>query len=170
MSEEEEYLDNLDERQFNCEVQNELTLYRGTGDARFVWKAIMLYAEAKKPLPAEFVTDLAVWGARVQTLSKPGDIAAALELTGRKDRHRIGPHDSAAFTKRWLLASEVQRVMKAKRCRPGEAKALVARNRGLSESVVAKAYHAVFTAPISKRRGRREADPLGEVLRAWLKP
>lgn len=162
---EKAFLADLEECQFNTEVQNELTLYRNTGDARFFWKAIMLFAEAGKPLPVEFTSKLAAWGALIQHLSTPDDITATLELTGEK-KQPVGPKHSEAYRLRWRLASEVQMAQRARGGSLVSAFGVVARNRGLSVSVVKKAYHSIFTSPIKSNRPTGTMQ-LSEALKAW---
>lgn len=167
MSDDEQtFLAELGEQEFNCDIQNELALYRGTRDARYVWRAIALFHEAGRPLPPEFMAKLADWAGRVQQLSDPKKIAAALELTGSEKRH-VGPSHSRAHERRWRLASEVQTV---RRLRPkltlAEAIAIVARNRGMSEAKIKKDYHAVFTAPRGKAKASAAQD-LSQVMTRW---
>jgi hypothetical protein len=159
------FIADLEEREFNCEIQNELVLYRSTGDARFVWKAIMLFAEAGKTLPVEFIAKLAEWGGMIQHLSAPEEITAALDLTGEK-RQPVGPKHSEAYRLRWRLASEVQMVHKVKGGTLLGAFTVVARNRGLSAAVVKKAYHSVFTAPAKSNRSTG-ATQLSDALKNW---
>lgn len=159
-------LDGLEEQEFNCDIQNELALYRGTGDARYVWRAIAQFQEAERPLPTEFMAKLADWAGRVQQLSDPKKIAAALELSGSEKQH-VGPKHSRAYERRWRLASEVQTV---RRLRPkltlAESIAIVARNRGLNHAKVKKDYHAIFTAPLRKPRALNGED-LSKVIDRW---
>ena len=136
----------LDAANFQAAVNNELTLYRNTGDARFVWRAVMRYHEANITMPAVLVAKLAEWGGRVQTVSSPDAIVLALELKGSA-KDKIGPSHSAAYRRRWRLASEVQLLHRLAPDKTlDQAIENVARNRRKSIAQVKRAYHDVFTA------------------------
>jgi hypothetical protein len=153
--------------EFDRHIRNELSLYQATGDARFVWRAIGRFDMAGRPLPAEFVRKLSVWGAKVQNLSDPKSIAAALELSGT-GKSKVGPKHSAAFKKRWRLGSEVLTLMKLHPSLAlGAAIKAVARNNALSVAKVKSAYHAVFTAPATEAQ-RQRAETAGSELHGVL--
>lgn len=158
-------LSELAEAEFTRAVNNDLARYQATGDARFVWKAIGRYAQADKPLPMDYLRKLAEWGGKIQQLARPAEITAALELSG-DEKNKVGPAHSAAYTKRWRLASEVQRVHLM---RPGPLIAairIVAQNSGESVSVVKRSYHAVFTAPVKQPRRPAPTD-LTSIISGW---
>lgn len=154
----------IEEAGFSAAVSNEVALYRNTGDARFLWRAVMLHNDAARPLPVELVAKLAEWGSKVQTLAAPDAIAQALELRGSK-KDKIGPRHAITYRRRWRLASEVDLVH---RLRPDksltEAMKTVARNRGKSFAVVKKAYHDIFTAPV---RAHCASASVQDLLQAW---
>lgn len=153
----------IQEQDFACRIQNNLALYENTGDARYVWRAIFLFHEAKKPLPPALMAKLVDWGGRVQSISDPKEIAAALELTGDNRRH-VGPRHSQAYQRRWRIASEVK-IVRSLRASLTLAQAIqiVARNRGLTVAKVKKDYYGTFPAP----RRRDKAQDLSQAMQAW---
>lgn len=176
--EDEKFLDKLngEDRTFHEElireelvhlVNNEITLYRQTGDARFFWKAIMLLHEHREPVPEQYMAQIVKWAGKVQSISEPREIAAALELSGDAKR-KVGPKHSAAYEKTWRLASEVKNV-KNLRAGTSLAKAIgiVARNKGLPLPVVKAAYHEVFTAPVTKQSRKAPRQNLADAMRGW---
>lgn len=163
---EQAILSELAEAEFIRAVNNDAERYRATGDARFVWKVIARYAQADKPLPMDYVRKLAEWGGKLQQISKPADIATALELSGH-DKEHVGPARSAAFSKRWRLASEVHRVQRLHAGTLIDAIRIVARNSGKTLAVVKKAYHDVFNATEKRTHRRRRADDLASIMSNW---
>ena len=153
----------LAEDEFIRTVNNDVARYHATGDARFVWKVIARYAQANKPLPMDYVHKLAEWGGKLQQISKPADIATALELSG-DEKNKVGPKHSAAYTKRWRLASEVQQVHQRPFGPPisiAEAIRIVARNRALPVSVVHGAFYSLQKARERPRKKTRGATASG---------
>lgn len=106
---EEDFGEALERESHVHEVNNEITLYHNTGDARFFWRAFLLIHESGEPMPQNFLDKLAQWGNRVIQAKTPQEIATAIEMTGDDKKH-IGPKHSEAYRRRWRLASEVQIV------------------------------------------------------------
>lgn len=154
----------LDAASFQAAVNNELTLYQNTGDARFIWRAVIRHHEANVAMPAVLVAKLAEWGGRVQTVSSPHAIVLALELKGTA-KDKIGPSHSAAYRRRWRLASEVQLLHRLAPDKTlDQAIKNVARDRGKSVGQVKKAYYDVFTASM---QAPDETAPVQGLLQTW---
>ena len=147
------------------EVNNEITLFHNTGDARFFWRAFLLIREEGKPIPDDFLDKIAQWGGKLLTARTPTEIAAALELTGDDKRH-VGPKQSEAYRRRWMIASEVKNMQRFYRVKLSKAIEIVARNRGLSVPKVKRDYHEVFTAPLKQTKPKKSGT-LDEAMRAW---
>lgn len=166
-SDEQEFLNDLEDREFTSIIQDELTLYRQTGDARFIWKAVILFNEAGRQLPTEFMEKLAQWGALVQDASEPKEIALALELSG-KEKQRIGPNNSRAYERRWHVASEVQQVQRLYRTSLTSAIMTVARNRGLSVAKVKKDHDSVVRKPSRNEINKQvKGADIAEIMKRW---
>lgn len=169
-ADEMEFLAQLAEAEHVCEVNNEITLYHNTGDARFFWRAFLLIREAKKPIPEDVLSKIAEYANGLISAKTPREIAAALELAGDGKSHS-GPKHSQAYVRRWRLASEVQTVM---RLRPSlslkTAIEIVARNRGLTVAKVKAAYHRVFTEPLgraAKGKQKNQTQSLANIMETW---
>lgn len=163
------FFDAIEREQLVHDVNNEITLYQNTGDARFFWRAFLTLREAGEPIPEDFLSKLAQWGSKLIRAQTPTEIASALELGGDEKRH-IGPAHSAAYYKRWRLASEVQTMMKMRpTLKLAEAIRIVAKNSGMTTSKVKADYHKVFTAPVSKAGKSRanKGHSLNQAMNAW---
>jgi hypothetical protein len=164
------FLAQLAEQEHVREVNNKITLYHNTGDARYFWRAFLLLREAKKPIPEDVLSKIAKYAEGLISAKTPREIAAALELAGDEKSH-TGPKHSQAYAKRWRLASEVQLV---KRLRPSlplkSAIQIVARNRGLTVAKVKADYHRVFTEPLgraAKGKQKTQIQSLANVMKEW---
>jgi hypothetical protein len=157
------FLAQLKREQLANDVQNECTLYRNTGDGRFLWRAFLRLHGAKEPIPQAILDRLAHWGGRLLGAQDPKEIAAALELSGDEKKH-IGPKQSESYRKRWRLASEVCIVRDLYKISLTKAIAAVARNSGLSVATVKGAYDDVFRAPL---RERKSPTDLTSALNNW---
>ena len=164
-SESEKFIEHIERQQTVYSVNDELALYRNTGDARFFWRAFLLIRQAGQPIPDDFLNKISQWGGKLLAAQTPTEIAMALELSGNDKRH-LGPKQSAAYRRRWELASEVHSVRDLYRLRLSKAIEIVARNRGLSVAKVKHDYHAVSTAPLKQTKPEK-GGTLDEAMRAW---
>ena len=146
-------------------VNNEITLYHNTGDARFFWRAFLLIRKEGKPIPDDFLDKIAQWGGKLLTAQTPAQVATAMELTGDERRH-VGPKQSEAYRRRWRLASEVKNVQRQFDVSLQKAIEAVALNNRLSVPKVKRDYHEVFTAPLKQTRPKKNGT-LDEAMRAW---
>lgn len=169
MTEEDQYFADLDHEQHVHDVNNEITLYRQTGDARFFWRAFLLLHESGKDVPKDFMDKLAKFANKLLHAKTPNEIAFALELVGDEKKH-IGPKHSQAYYRRWRLASEVQIVQRQYRIKLSEAIAAVARNNCLSIAKVKGDYHKIFSAPQTKaleKAKEKQVGSLAEAISLW---
>lgn len=162
------YVKELDHEQLVHDVNNEITLFHATSDPRFFWKAFVLLREAGEPIPESFMRQITVWGNALIPAATPHQVAAALQMTGNGKRH-IGPKHSAAYERRWRIASEVKRVSEFYKITITKAVATVARNNSLTVAKVKKAYHDTFTAPVTKTKNtsKETARALDSALNSW---
>lgn len=149
------------------EVNEEIQLYRNTGDARFLWRAFLLMRRAGDPIPEDLMLKFEEWGRKLIAADSPRKIASALELAGGPKRH-IGPKHGAAYRMRFRLAAEVANVQKLYRITLTEAIAAVAHNNGVTAAVVKKAYHQVVPAKKS-RQAMQTSREIDHTLRIWCK-
>ncbi len=159
-------LDDLKEIAFTWKVNNELTLYLSTGDARFFWRAFLLLHKDGRPIPQNFMDKFAQMGERILQTTDVTALPAALELAGSAKDH-IGPKQSAAYRARRILASEVAMVRDGYKISLSEAIRIVARNNKMSVAKVKKAYHDIFTAPLSADSKSTEDDSLTQLATLW---
>lgn len=159
-------LDDLKEIAFTWKVNNELTLYLSTGDARFFWRAFLLLHKDGRPIPQNFMDKFAQIGERILQTTDVTALPAALELAGSAKDH-IGPKQSAAYRARRRLASEVAMVRSGYKISLSEAIRIVARNKKMSVAKVKKAYHDIFTAPLSTDNKSTEGDSLTQLAALW---
>lgn len=140
------FLRQLGDLEFDNEIANLAKLYQTTSDARWLWRVVILLHEKRRPIPANLVAKLAEWGGKILELSDPRELTAALELTGQPGgTSNVGPKQSAAYERRWRLASEVAAV---KRLWPKmetiEACRTVAKNTGTPINYVKSAFYKTF--------------------------
>lgn len=166
---------NEDEKKFIAEIErqdhvhavnNEISLYQNTGDARFFWQAFLMIHEKGDPMPQDFLDKLAQWGRGAIQAQTPKEVAVALELSGDGKKH-LGPKQSATYEKRWRLASEVKTVKNLYRISLIEAIRAVARNNSLPIHKVKSVYHEVFKASGKESKKRTAEKSLVSVLATW---
>ena len=159
-------LGDLKEHVFAWKVNNEVELYLSTGDARFFWRAFLLLHQAGRPIPQNFMDKFAQMAERILQTADVADLPAALELAGSAKSH-IGPKQSAAYRRRRSLAAEVAMVRDLYKISLTKAIRIVARNRKMSEAKIKKAYHDIYTAPLSTSNKSNEADSLTQLAALW---
>ena len=164
--EENAFFQQIEREQNIHDVNNEITLYQQTGDARFFWRAFLIIHESGDPIPKDFIDKLAKFAEKLLQTKSPQELATALELTGDEKRH-IGPKHSEAYRKRWRLASEVRTVKELYKIPLLKAIEAVARNNNLSAFKVRKDYHSVFTAGIRKANKDAAATSLSSAVNGW---
>lgn len=127
------------------EVNNEIRLYKNTGDARFLWRAFLLMRKAGDSIPESLMLKFEEWGRKLIAEDNPRKIASALELAGGQKRH-IGLKQGATYRARWMLAGEVANVKSFYNITLTEAIDVVARNNKVSVAMVKKIYHQVVSS------------------------
>lgn len=163
---EKAFFQQIEREQTVHDVNNEITLYQQTGDARFFWRAFLIIHESGDPIPKDFINKLAKFGEKLLQTKTPQELATALELTGDTKKH-VGPKHSLAYEKRWRLASEVRTVKELYKISLQKAIEAVARNNNLSAFKVRKDYHSVFTAGVHKANKDAAATSLSSAVNAW---
>jgi hypothetical protein len=163
---EKKYIQDLEREQHIHDVNNEITLYQQTGDARFFWRAFLTIHEFGDPIPKNFIDKLAQFGTKILQAKTPQELSAGLELTGDEKRH-IGPIQSAAYQRRWRLASEVKTVKELYKIPLSKAIATVAKNNNLGVSKVRNDYHKVFTARTKTVTQKTPVVSLTDAMKAW---
>lgn len=163
---EKKFIAELERQDHVHAVNNEISLYQNTGDARFFWQAFLMIHEKGDPIPQDFLDKLAQWGRGAIQAQTPKEVAVALELSGNGKNH-LGPKQSATYEKRWRLASEVKTVKNLYRISLIEAIRTVARNNSLPIHKVKSVYHEVFTAPLNESEKNTDGKSLASVMAGW---
>ena len=147
-------------------VNNEIHLFHATGDARFFWRAYRRLHQAGEPIPQSYLDVLADFAGRILMTENVAELPAALGLAGSEKAH-IGPKQSAAYRRRWHLASEVLMVRDLYKMSLADAIKTVARNRGLSAATVKKAHYEIFTKPATGAKRRESVDAGMALQNLW---
>lgn len=139
---------------FVCRINNEISQFNNTNDARFFWRAFLLIQEAGEEIPKEFMEQINSY-ARVMLNAKcPTNLASELELFGDNKKH-LGIEHSHKYTRRWKIASEVETLIRVSSLNKfktsGSAKitakqaiSAVAKERGMTPANVHKIYYDTF--------------------------
>lgn len=157
-------VEELKRRDFVCRINNEISKFNNTRDARFFWRAFLLIQEAGEEIPKEFMEQINSY-ARVMLNAKCSkDLALDLELFGDKKNH-LGLEHSLKYTRRWKIASEVETLIKVSnlnrlktsgstKITAKQAISSVAKKRGMTSAHVHKIYYDTFRASSIERENK----------------
>lgn len=136
---------------FVCRINNEISKFNNTRDARFFWRAFLLIQEAGEEIPKEFMEQINSYVRVMLNAKNPKDLAARLELFGDKKNH-LGIEHGHKYTRRWKIASEVEtligvsnlnkfKTLGTTKITAKQAISLVAKERGMTPANVHKIYY-----------------------------
>lgn len=136
---------------FVKQVNDHMSLFRSERNALSVWRAIRCCHLANEPIPANIIELLAHWADKLESAADARAIGRALELTGGSDEHKGARHLHAVERQR-AIASEVALIVRLHGLSKAKAIEVVARNRGLSVSMVKGDFYGFMRARTKRAR------------------
>ena len=134
----------------------DMAMYRGTGNARFVWRAFMSFREVGLPIPEDILAVFDRWARSLSSGDGPAETLRAMDLGGGP-RTRLGSTQVGVVERETVIAREVDRLRALKGIGPTVAIRQVAAMRLMPEPEVRKAYYRRRAVATKHTKTKRRA-------------